>query len=108
MGLIFFLIRLPFFVIGLWIWIAIGFVALDIGFILVALSLLGVVLWLVILLPGAIACAAFSNDTNVIAKFLAWSSELVVDAARFVREITLDYFWGYKGLWNWLLAMKAV
>jgi hypothetical protein len=108
MQALFFLIRLPFFVAGVLFCAAIAILALDIGIAVGAVVLFaGVPAWVCVLLPGAVIAAAFSNDAEVLSRFLAWTRDDVVgEAAKWLRTTVTDYFKGYRELWKWLVGAK--
>jgi hypothetical protein len=106
MKTLFFLIRLPAFAIGVLLLAAFGFWAFGIGLTLgMFIVLLGVPLWLVILFPGSIVMAAFSDDPQIITSFLRWTrDDIIGEAAKWLRENIPDYFMTYKMLGMWLVG----
>ena len=104
---ILFLIRLLFAVIGLWLWAAVGILALVIGgFILGALSLLVAVLWIFVLLPGSFIIAALGNDENVVYDFLKSSWSGIDGIAEVLGDTIRDYFRFPKEIWLWLSSRQ--
>jgi hypothetical protein len=109
MTFLFFLIRFPFFVAGAVLLLAVGIIALDIGLILGFVILaFGVPFWLVILFPGSIIAAAFSNDPQVIVSFLRWTrNEVIGEAIKWIRATATDYFKAYIDLGKWLVRINT-
>jgi len=95
MSAIFFLLRLPFFVIGLALYVGLA-TPLGAGFWLLWGS------WLVFILPfqfvGKLFSAAFENDSRVLSNWRnqqeAWSAW---------AGAVGDYFSGYRSLFDWLI-----
>ena len=108
MDVLFFLIRLPFFVAGLLLYVAVAIVAADVGLIIGSVILfLGVPVWVCVLLPGAFLSAAFSNDAKVLSRFLMWTRDDVIgERAKWMRRTIADYLRGYRELWEWLIGAK--
>jgi hypothetical protein len=66
---------------------------------------LGVAAWLVILLPGAVVVAAFSNDAQMIVSFLRWTRDDVIgEAWKTLGPLVTDYFKAYVELGKWLVG----
>lgn len=105
MNLLFFIIRLPAFVIGTILLMMGGIVALDLAIVVgVFIVFIGIPFWLVILLPGSIILAAFSNDPQVIVSLFVWTrDEFVVPGWEWVREAVPGYFRSYAELGKWLI-----
>ena len=106
MDAIFFLIRLPFFISGVVLWAAVGYVAVVIAVVIgVFVVCIALPLWLVILLPGSVVVAALSNDSKAVASFLRWTwDDIIGEASKWLRATVLDYFRSYSAMGKWLVG----
>jgi hypothetical protein len=108
MKTLFFLIRLLAFAIGVIFLAAFGFWAFGIWLTLcVFIVLLGVPIWLVILFPGSIVMAAFSDNPRFITECLRLPWVVIGEAVEWLREKIPDYFMTYKLLGKWLVDPAA-
>ncbi len=105
MKTLFFLIRLLAFAIAVIFLAAFGFWLFGIGLTLgVFIVLIGVPIWLVILFPGSIVMAAFSDNPRFIRECLLLPWAVICEAVEWLREKIPDYFMTYRLLGKWLVG----
>jgi len=107
MDVIFFLIRLPFFVIGIALLLAIGIVVsvLVLGFVPCVLPL-ALAVWLLLLLLAVIN-AAFTNRTDALTSFFKETQKWISDLTdEYVIRSVGDYLKLYGELFRWLIRPR--
>lgn len=105
MRMLFLLIRVPFFILGVLAWLGIGVLALVIGFYVIMFMPLALIIWCIALL-GVLIQAAFENNGTILPKFLLWSWGKVVGYVKTLGECIMSYPQAIPELWKWLLAQR--
>jgi len=109
MDVVFFFIRLPFFLVGVFFLLLIGMLILCVAIGLAPLVLpLVAAVWLFVLLPLNIIHAAFTNRADELTSFFEKTGEWIVDVLKQTINGIGDYFNSYVGMFRWLIGSNKL